>query len=430
MSLVEEKKDWKVLKAEAMAHLHRLYFDETDDRPWAVAWSGGKDSTTVLGLIVEFLESLPPERRHREVYAVMSDTKMENPNLEAYMHNQVSLLNDYAEKKELPIQADLVFRKEEHDFFYLVMGRGYFLPQRIGRGRWCTQRLKLFPQNERLKEIQPSHMLVGTRLDESQTRRESMEKWSADDEFNARMGEHAQISTITTFMPIANWSVEDVWAYLTLNGLGWSSSVEVRTLYKDATGECGFSNPKGVEKNTVEACGARFGCWTCPVVMKDQSTEKMSETYEWMQPLAEWRKLQLMVFGDYIPKRPEGMTKKERGTQLRKWEAIMADVKLITKSGHKRNGNIMKDKHTGEHRLDQGTITVEARKYLFDKLMETEQLVNRMRELENLPPLELVREETKELIKEQWEHDEKEAPWLVSNESGRSIKELDEILDM
>lgn len=417
---IDEKKDWRDLKAEAIAHLLRLYTDQEDDGDWAVAWSGGKDSTTVLGLVVEMLETLPPEKRTKKVYAVMSDTQMENPILENYMHKQSDLLNKYAERKGLPLQSDIVKRKDEHSYFYLVLGRGYFMPQRIGRGRWCTQRLKLFPQNERLKEVNPSYMMVGTRLDESQTRRESIEKWSDEDEFNARIGRHAQLTDVKTFMPIANWTVEDVWAYLTLNGMGWTSSMPVRTLYKDATGECGFSNPKGVEQNTVEACGARFGCWLCPVVMKDKSTEKMAETYEWMEPLSEWRHLQLKVFGDWKPDRPEGMRKKDRSVQLRANEKVMERVKLITKSGYKRNGNRYED--------GKGTLTVEAREYLFNKLLETQALVNRMRRLEGLDPIKLITKEEIKMIEAQWEEDRKNTPWLVSNEVGLDIDELDELI--
>src|SRR5205085_449564 len=110
--------------------------------------------------------------------------------------------------------------------------------------------------------------------------------------------------------------IEDVWAYLQKYPLGWSSSHAVRKLYKDATGECGFSNPKGV-KSTVEACGARFGCWLCPVILQDKSTEKMSETYDWMVPLTEWRQMQMIVYGDFIPAKKQGMNRKERSAQLK-----------------------------------------------------------------------------------------------------------------
>lgn len=54
----------------------------------------GKDSTCVLSMLAKMLESLEPEQRRRVIHAVMSDTVVENPNLETYMHGQVKQLEN------------------------------------------------------------------------------------------------------------------------------------------------------------------------------------------------------------------------------------------------------------------------------------------------------------------------------------------------
>jgi DNA sulfur modification protein DndC len=411
----------------AKAEIERMYLDESDGRDWAVAWSGGKDSTCVMGLVVSVLESIPPEKRTRKVHAVMSDTVVENPNLEAYMHDQVDKLRRYAVQKELPIEVHLVKRPPEQSYFYLILGRGYFLPMNNGQGRWCTDRLKIQPQNKILAEIKPSYILLGSRLAESENRKRSIEKWTEEnDPISRKIGAHPYLPDTKTFMPIVDFTVEDVWAYLQFERLGWSSTHAVRKLYKEATGECGFSNPRGT-KNAVEACGARFGCWTCPVILNDRSTEKMSEYNAWMRPLSEWRMLQIKVFGDYKPPREPGQSRKERSEVLRKWEAINAQIKRITKSGYNRNGKRMTDKQ-GNPRDDYGTITVEAREYLFEKLIETEAKVNELRAAQNLPPLQLISNEEKRMIREQWEIDRKHYPHLVTNVNKIPISELDRIL--
>lgn len=48
--------------AESRAFLLDLYLNEDDKRDWACAWSGGKDSTAVLGVLVSTLEALPEEK--------------------------------------------------------------------------------------------------------------------------------------------------------------------------------------------------------------------------------------------------------------------------------------------------------------------------------------------------------------------------------
>src|SRR5690625_205401 len=395
------------------------YTDENDEGDWVVAWSGGKDSTVVLGLVTEVVKALPPEQRKRKIHVIMSDTRVENPLLGTYMYDQVERFNVYSNKHGLPMKAEIVARPVENSYFVLTLGRGYFLPMRNGQGRWCTGRLKIGPSNAKFADIKPSFKVVGTRTGESTSRAESISKYRIDH----KIAEDEASSESLLFMPIVDWSIDDVWAYLSEDNLGWSSTLEVRNLYKEATGECGVSNPKGVETRAqaMEACGARFGCWLCPVITSDRSTEEMSITNRWMEPLTEWRELQMKVYGQFKPERPKGQPRKERSKDLRKWEAINERVKLITKAGFNRSGKRMKD--------GQGTFTVEARQYLFDSLLQTQNTVNMLRSNEGLSYIELIYEEKISIIKETWEDDRKNYTHLVTNEVGASISELEALLN-
>ncbi len=51
----------------------------SDDRPWVVGYSGGKDSTVVVQLVFEALKELPPEKLHKKIYVISSDTLVETP---------------------------------------------------------------------------------------------------------------------------------------------------------------------------------------------------------------------------------------------------------------------------------------------------------------------------------------------------------------
>lgn len=385
------------LVAATKAVIMKMYLDEEDQRPWAVAFSGGKDSTAVMGLVVSVIEALPPEKRWRTIHGVMSDTIVENPLVESHMLKQMDSINKYCQSKNLPISVTMVKRELKESYFVKTLGLGYPLPLNNGRGRWCTDRLKIQPQDKHLKETNPSYILTGVRSAESSSRAASIEKWHIS-EF---IGNHVSLKDRHTFNPIVNWTIQDVWKFLEMEGLAWGSTLSVRAIYKDATGECGFTNPEEVGKKSVEVCGARHGCWLCPVVLKDRSTEKMSEKHEWLEPLTDWRVLQLRVYGQ------DGRTKalKERNDK----------IKAITKAGHNRLGKEME--------VGQGTLTLKARQFLTGELLETQEIVNRLRKMSNLPPINLISDEELALIRNLWLKDQIERPYLIG-EDLTSVLEL------
>lgn len=380
------------------AIIMKMYLDEEDQRDWAVAFSGGKDSTAVMGLVVSVIESIPKEKRKRRVHGVMSDTIVENPLVQDHMMKQARLINDYCMKRGLPVSVAKVHREVEQSYFVLTLGLGYPLPLNNGKGRWCTDRLKIRPQNKHLKEINPSYILTGVRKAESTSRANSIAKWSIS-EF---IGDHVDLKKSHTFNPLVNWTVQDVWKYLEMEGLSWGSTLSVRTIYKDATGECGFTNPEEENKKSVEVCGARHGCWLCPVILKDRSTEKMSEKHDWLEPLTEWRMSQLKVYGMYNHGR-------------KAWKESNQKIRSITKAGYNRKGSKMEE--------GQGTLTVKAREYLLNELIYTEMVVNRIRKIHGLDPIDLISSEEVTLIKKLWKEDTEQRPYLIGND-------LDPILEL
>lgn len=443
---------YKIKLLKAQAELMKMYLAGDCGRPWYVAYSGGKDSSCVLKLVTDMLTVLPEESRLRQIIVGMSDTIVENPELDQYMRGQVDLVNEWAIKNKMPLTAKIVSRPVEDSYFYLVLGKGYRLPDQTGR--WCTDRLKIKPQERLKNEVNPILILTGVRKSESTQRKQSIEKFELkDDLINMSIDDqqdgvykfaqdgNAPIELRQIYMPIVDFSVEDVWQSLTL-GVVWGSTAPVRKLYKDATGECGFTNPNGVEKKAVEVCGARFGCWLCPVISEDKSTERMSRIYKWMEPLTEWRELHMKVYGTYrlptekisiIPKKPkinefmrDGKPDKQaykeileawnitrniirkgradRSAALREVEENNRVARNVTKSGYNRRGQKMEDW--------QGCLSIEARKYLLDRLLDSQNLMNKIRLAEKLEPLQLISKEEIELINLQHEEDLRERPYL------------------
>ena len=72
------------------AEIQGIYLQ--DDTPWIIGYSGGKDSTAVLQLIMYALMKLPKEKLHKPIHVLTNDTLVENPNVVDYVDTQLSLI--------------------------------------------------------------------------------------------------------------------------------------------------------------------------------------------------------------------------------------------------------------------------------------------------------------------------------------------------
>lgn len=161
---------------DAIEKLKEQYFSDT--RPWVVTYSGGKDSTTVLHLVIRMLQELHNEGRDtKHVYVVSSDTTVEMPVIEKYTQTRLDQIRQFAEESKLKLSCHKLEPKVEDSFWTLLLGLGY--PSPTSSFRWCTERLKINPATEFLKRLVTKHqsilMLLGVRSDESQARANSID---------------------------------------------------------------------------------------------------------------------------------------------------------------------------------------------------------------------------------------------------------------
>lgn len=273
---------------ETIEELKKQYF--LDERPWVVTYSGGKDSTTVLQLVITMLEELHAEGKdHKHTYVVSSDTNVEMPIIEKYLDTKLDEITKFAENSTLKLSCHKLNPKKEESFWSLMLGKGY--PAPTSSFRWCTERLKINPATQFLKELVHKHqsilMLLGVRSAESQRRQTSI----ANREFNYRdLSPHDNIPNAYVLSPIKYWSNEDVWTYLSETPFPWGDHSYMMSLYDKGSGEgdCNIAlNPE------APSCGkTRFGCWVCTVVEKDRSMEGMlAHGEEWMEPLWKYREM-------------------------------------------------------------------------------------------------------------------------------------------
>lgn len=260
-----------------------------DTRPWVVTFSGGKDSTTVLQLVVEVIVELRKENKDtKRVYVVSSDTGVEMPIIEDYTTEKLKQIDDFIQKEKLNMEVNLLKPKVTESFWTLLLGKGYPSPNQ--NFRWCTDRMKIKPATNFLKSLTDKNesiiMLLGVRSDESLSRAESIAK---RDENHRGFSKHGEIPNAFVFSPVKDWTNADVWTYLSKYPAPWGKHNDMMKLYDKGSGEadCNIAlNPEAA------SCGkTRFGCWVCTVVSKDKSMANMLRNKEddWMLPLNNFR---------------------------------------------------------------------------------------------------------------------------------------------
>jgi len=317
-----------------------------DRRPWVIGYSGGKDSTTALQMIWYALSALPADRLTKPLYIVASDTQVETPKIVGYIDSSLERMNHAARLAGLPFSAHKVRPKLENTFWVNLIGRGYPAPSK--RFRWCTDRLKIYPANDFIREQVAKHgevvMVLGVRKSESATRAQVINLHRIK---GSALSRHSTLPNAFVYTPIEDLEVQDVWTYLLQVPSPWgNNNRDLVTLYRNAqAGEC----PLVVDKTTPSCGNSRFGCWVCTVVTRDSSMEAMIDNgAEWLEPLLKYRDL-LASTQDPL-------------------------VKLQVRDLKRRNGQVMPKADGG---FIPGPYKPKTRKDLLRRLLETERLVRR-----------------------------------------------------
>jgi len=272
------------LNRSAQASLESLYFAAT--RRWVVAFSGGKDSTVVLQPVFEMLVELG-DKAKKPVVVLSSDTRVEAPNVAAYITDALHKVEESAQALRVPLSTRLIEPTASESFWGKLIGKGYPPPSRWFR--WCTSNMKIKPSRRAIDEITQAHgsviLLLGSRITESAQRGRTMQERS----INSRgLNPHHEIPNALVATPIAEWTTDDVWEYLASNPCPWGGNHSfLLSLYRQAGGgEC----PVVFDLNTPSCGGGRFGCWTCTVVKEDKSLQGFIRSGEdHLQPLVDFR---------------------------------------------------------------------------------------------------------------------------------------------
>ena len=264
----------------------------SDEIPWVLGYSGGKDSTAILQLIWTALSHLPPKKHIKPLYVISTDTLVENPIVSTWVRRSLESMAKSAIVQKLPIQPHRLTPAVKDRYWVNLIGRGYPAPR--PKFRWCTFRLKITPSNDFINNVVESNgeaiLVLGIRKAESNSRSSTIDKY-AEGSTRDLLSRNASLDRVWVYSPIQDWYDDDVWQYLMQVKNPWGyANEDLLNMYQGATadGEC----PLVVDTSTPSCGDSRFGCYVCTLVNEDKSLSAMIQNdseKEWMLPLLELR---------------------------------------------------------------------------------------------------------------------------------------------
>lgn len=225
-----------------------------DHEHWGFAWSGGKDSTAALSVIVWLLDS-GRLKRPKTLTVFYADTRMELPPL------AIAALQIMDDLRERGIEVKVCRAPMDKRFFVYMLGRGV-PPPNNNTLRWCTRQIKVDPMTaaieQQLGQLDTSMLMItGVRQGESAIRDQRIEMSCSKDGAECGQGWYQQVlpnakgirGRIATLAPLLHWRVCHVWEWLK----HWAPTAEFgdwpTTMLADAYGG-----------NEAEEVNARTGC--------------------------------------------------------------------------------------------------------------------------------------------------------------------------
>ncbi|MBD1389464.1 hypothetical protein IC617_08495 [Neiella sp. HB171785] len=284
-----------------------------------VAWSKGKDSTCVLLAELqaqrEFLSENPTFAPANNPVVVTSiDTGVENVWIQIHGRYEEQRLKRYCRRVGLTLEL-LTARPPLAERWTSLFLTAHKLPS-VGRlNNDCSVILKIDQSARLLKTINERFgsdrvvTLLGSRIEESLSRAESIRRHSNDVAVDEVM---ANGKSSKVFMPIRDWTYEDVMGLLSRAGSnpqsrpspeyaipGYGENFRIlRVIYGDAdSGSCPVSAHKIKGANKQAGCGgSRFGCGLCLKVPRDRSVENQNQKVRYKHLQGDLKKVRDYIF--------------------------------------------------------------------------------------------------------------------------------------
>lgn len=305
------------------------------DHPhWGIAWSGGKDSSATLTMIIWLIDT-GKIKAPRTLTVFYADTRQELPPL-AIAAEQIM-----DELRERGVNVEVVMAPLDKRFMVYILGRGV-PPPNNNTLRWCTRQIKIDPMEQALRDrIEQLDgqilMITGVRQGESAIRDRRIEMSCSKDGAECGQGWYQQVlpnarglrGRIATLAPLLHWRVCHVWEWLK----HWAPQVEFgdwsTAMIADAYGG-----------DEAEEINARTGCVGCPLAQEEKALETVLALPHWSY-LAPLRGIKLL------------------------WRELREPQHRLKKAGIER----LKDGSIAKNPQRMGPLTLEARQMALDRVL-------------------------------------------------------------
>ena len=271
-----------------------------DDRPIYIGYSGGKDSSVVVDLMLKALIRLKNKNKatSKTVHIFTSDTLVEMPHVLRMMNTNLDALEAFIKKNNLPVIVHRIHPVYKNRYFAQIIGVGIPLPRQ--NNRWCTDKMKILPtakamnkiigfdtKKRIIKEDKKGEYFIDRylekvylgdcSLDENRnladknnnkyeislvkkknkqvkqvvcangfisitgSRRDESSSRKKRLDSSTQEGSFLKVNQTyrfsNNFAPIENWNTKSVWNYLFQYSLDWLDDLELWNLYSDASGK-------------------------------------------------------------------------------------------------------------------------------------------------------------------------------------------------
>lgn len=246
---------------------------------WAIAYSGGKDSSALLTAVIHLIERGMVDKPET-LTILYSDTRQEIPPL------HIGALQTLDSVRAHGYAAQVVQPEMDDRYFVYMLGRGVPPPNNHTL-RWCTPQLKVEPMVLALRKLRDERgekflMLTGVRVGESAVRDARIALSCGRNGAECGQGwfqESTPQAVADTLAPILHWRVCHIWDWLTFDARSIAPAVSF------------LADVYGGEE--AEEINARTGCIGCPLATKDTALNYVLSKPDWayMAPLKRLRPL-------------------------------------------------------------------------------------------------------------------------------------------
>lgn len=316
---------------------------------WAIAYSGGKDSSATVTMVAYLLETgqLPMPESLSILYA---DTRMELTPL------QIGALHLLGVLRRRGIKTQIVLPALDDRFFVYMFGRG--VPPPSNTFRWCTPQLKIEPMMAALQSLRDQSgekilMLTGVRIGESAARDQRIALSCGKNGAECGQGwfqEATPEAIADTLAPLLHWRVCHIWDWLTFHApaAGFPTGLVAEVYGGDEAQEI----------------NARTGCVGCNLASRDTALDILLKQPHWryLEPLKRLRPLYATL------KRPENRLRKD-GNERRK------------------DGSLVKNP------MRMGPLTMEAREFGLKQVLGIQDEINAAAREQDRPTIDLINAE-------------------------------------